>query len=603
MSCIQVNSNSPCIPSGEPFSKKDKSPNCPFKHPVDKQSEDCLFLDIYVPLSVITGNVQVPVVVWIYGGAYLFGSKQQFDTDKLPLYTGQGLLEATKESVIFVAGNYRVGAFGWLAGSYMEEKAVSNVGLYDQRKTLQFVQNYIHLVNGDKTRVSAWGESAGAGSIMHHLTAMNGEQDPLFSKAVLQSPAWEWVWDRRGTANRTYSRFAEFASCPNGQIECLQSATEDTLRAASQKLFQTETACNGIYPVGPALDGTWVKTLPAVALKTSKSTYPPSIIALLIQAADQYWKKMDSLIVSHVQDEVGENSSFMPAPLKNHSTPENFNMFLKAFMPQSDLGDLRNQINRTYSSQKFRNDQLLRAATIIRDSSFTCNTRQLFNAYNSSNVETYMIFYSFLSIAGAATHASDLIPTFVNQYTDVKTFIKECAEGAAAKLGAGIVAKYLRTQLAPAFQSYLISHAVFGDPNKAAVQAASQVHWKPARTRATDQGEHIFEVLTVNDLPVKGVFSSGQRDDINVASVCNFWDNVALAIMDKYGSANATTPGGVDISSLFQGGDLLNVTSTLAPGDDSSNSTETDSSDFSSSSGSETSTATGTRFVGSVFRQ
>ena len=265
-------SQSSCIPDPKPFneeSSKEKTATCPYNQPSATHTEDCLFLDIYAPLSVVNGNQKVPVVVWIYGGAFLFGSKDEFDLSKLPFYSGQGVLEeAAKGSAVFVAGNYRVGIYGWLASStFKKSGGVPNVGLYDQRKTLQFVQDYIHLLNGDKTQVSAWGESAGAGSIMHHLTAKNGEQDPLFTKAILQSPAWQWGWDQQGVIDATYKKFAGYANCTEGSIACLRNATNDVLGRASQALFQSDTGCNGSFPVGPSVDGDWVKTLPAVALK------------------------------------------------------------------------------------------------------------------------------------------------------------------------------------------------------------------------------------------------------------------------------------------------------------------------------------------------
>jgi len=84
------------------------------------------------------------VIAWFYGGAYVFSSKHEFDISKIPLYSGQGLLTATPEPLIFVAGNYRLGAFGWLAGSYREKEALPNAGLYDQRKVLEFVERYIN---------------------------------------------------------------------------------------------------------------------------------------------------------------------------------------------------------------------------------------------------------------------------------------------------------------------------------------------------------------------------------------------------------------------------------------------------------------------------
>lgn len=56
--------------------------------------------------------------------------------------------------------------------------------------------------------------------------------------------------------------------CPSGdEFACLQKASSEALDTASQQIFQTKTGCNGIFPVGPSVDGDWVKTLPPVALK------------------------------------------------------------------------------------------------------------------------------------------------------------------------------------------------------------------------------------------------------------------------------------------------------------------------------------------------
>lgn len=264
--------------------------------------EDCLFLDIYVPLSVLNGKTRVPVVVWFYGGAYAFDSKNEFDISQLPLYSGQGLLTVTSEPLIFVAGNYRLGAFGWLAGSYMEKEALPNAGLHDQRKILEFIQNYIDRVNGDSMAVSAWGESAGAGSILHHLVSMDGKQDPLFSRAILQSPAFGWHWDRSGSLNDTYTKFAGFVDCHGGDLRCLQSANQATLENANQMMFQSTSACLGVFPVGPSLDGHMIKTLPAVALSTGRwRIFAPVIFANTL--------KVDTGPASHP-------SSFRTYPMK-----------------------------------------------------------------------------------------------------------------------------------------------------------------------------------------------------------------------------------------------------------------------------------------------
>ena len=73
-------------------------------------SVDCLFLDIYVPAAAVENpSMKLPVISWLYGGAYIFGGKDSYG-DILPLYDGTGLLQESGGNVIFVASNYRVGS-------------------------------------------------------------------------------------------------------------------------------------------------------------------------------------------------------------------------------------------------------------------------------------------------------------------------------------------------------------------------------------------------------------------------------------------------------------------------------------------------------------
>lgn len=279
-SCINVDITAKCTPGGDLGAVPD---GC-FPVPAGDFSEDCLFLDVYVPGSVYRGGgINLPVVVWIYGGAYVYGSKNEYSSANVPLYNATGVLRAAFNSddlgrFIYVAGNYRLGAFGWLAGSYMEannrsQTAVTNAGIYDQQLVFRWVQDYIYLVGGNKNDVSAWGESAGAGSILHHLIAKNGTRSPGFSKAIMQSPAFEWSWDRayNGTLDTVYNNFSQLAGCGKFNLNCLKNATTTQLARANQLLFQEGTKCTGVYPVGPALDETLFSYLPAYALATGLS--------------------------------------------------------------------------------------------------------------------------------------------------------------------------------------------------------------------------------------------------------------------------------------------------------------------------------------------
>lgn len=244
--------------------------------PGGAEDEDCLFLDIYLPYEALEPDFgeKYPVVVYIFGGAYIFGGKNTTiasNGGQWSLYDGSGIRDQTNDQIIWVVANYRLGAYGWLAGDTVERYGSSNAALYDQRLVFQFVQNYIGQIGGDKNEVSAWGNSAGAGSIIHHLTAFQGQQQPLFSRAILWSPAYQWAWDRKGALESTFQNFATAAGCDGHaeDLKCLRSADNAKLKAANQKIVDDITAI-GLFPFGPSVDGSWVKTLPAAQLQLGK---------------------------------------------------------------------------------------------------------------------------------------------------------------------------------------------------------------------------------------------------------------------------------------------------------------------------------------------
>ena len=154
----------------------------------------------------------------------------------------------------------------------MEQQGLPNAGFYDQRAVLQWIQDYIHLVGGDNTQVSAWGESAGAGSIMHQLVAFGGTQDPLFSKAVMQSPAFGLMLDRKGALENVFNNFTELAGCSGQGVTCLRAASAETLQTANTKL--NEEGPEGSFAVGPSADGNLIRQL--AVLEFASGTFAPS---------------------------------------------------------------------------------------------------------------------------------------------------------------------------------------------------------------------------------------------------------------------------------------------------------------------------------------
>lgn len=118
-------------------------------------SEDCLFLDLFVPGKALRGEIKnVPVINYIFGGAYIVGVKDG-------MYDGSFLIKQSGGEVIVVVGNYRLGAFGFLGGESVinDTSAIANAAFWDQRAVMEWIQTHIGLVNGDVENVSLWGES------------------------------------------------------------------------------------------------------------------------------------------------------------------------------------------------------------------------------------------------------------------------------------------------------------------------------------------------------------------------------------------------------------------------------------------------------------
>ncbi|KAI8260166.1 Secreted lipase [Colletotrichum sp. SAR 10_77] len=515
--CIQID------PNGLRNAPGGQSPVDTPDDQVTPQGEDCLFLDLYVPKTVIDNPPPkpLPVVVWIYGGAFAFGSKNQIG----PLYTGQSVIAASNYQTIFVAGNYRLGAYGWLSGDFMQKNAQPNAGLYDQALMFEWVQKYINKVSGDASQVSAWGESAGGGSILHHLIREDGAVDPTFKTFAVQSPAFEWAWDNSpmGKLDQVYQNFSSLAGCGFAfNLTCLQESTN--LTAANQALFDTVKQ-TGLFPVGPAVDDKWITTIPTISFANGK-----------------YWKSsIQSTIISHV---LNETASFTPPFVTSADT---FTEFLDVFLPGAELASQRQKIAAQYpcTEAPYDGDYRLCIATVIRDASFTCNTRDLYSAYPSIS---HMMRYGFPT-ASLARHASDLVPLF-SKYFSEATAILEKNDISTLEADAYAVL-LIESDLAKAYQTYFASFALSGgNPNT--LSMTEVWFWEPPTwTVADGSGDELTNVLTFGPPElVCSAFALDIPDDQNTKSACDFWTEIAKEIVEAqeatYKAGDRARRGGSD---------------------------------------------------------
>ncbi|EPS95764.1 hypothetical protein FOMPIDRAFT_1032719 [Fomitopsis schrenkii] len=224
------------------------------------QDEDCLFLNIYTPGQIPSG-ANLPVVVWIHGGGYIAGAANTF--------TGQDIIKESDYGVVTVIIQYRLGLFGFLAGSEVKANGALNVGLLDQNFALQWVQEHITSFGGDPTRVTIWGQSAGAGSVIQHVVAHGGQTEPpLFRAAITSSTFLPLQYYYNDTIpetlfNQTVAQ-ANCASAPDA-LACLRAADVFALEMANMNLDLGEFF--GTYAFVPVVDGTFIVERPTVTLE------------------------------------------------------------------------------------------------------------------------------------------------------------------------------------------------------------------------------------------------------------------------------------------------------------------------------------------------
>jgi len=181
----------------------------------------------------------------------------------------------------YVSMNYRLGAFGWLAGSNFDSQGgTPNVGLYDQRFALEWVQSHIAKFGGDPSRVTVFGESAGGGSIMHQITAYGGKRTVPFQQAIPQSPGWQpFVSDAQ--VNEISAMF--FGLLNVSSLDQARKLPFATLALANT--IQVGLSPYGSFTYGPVVDGAFVPALPGQLL--ARGHYAKNLNVMVGHNADE----------------------------------------------------------------------------------------------------------------------------------------------------------------------------------------------------------------------------------------------------------------------------------------------------------------------------
>ena len=239
----------PKAPFSDTFQALNISPIC--VQPIDDKhrlkpnmsTEDCLFLNIYVPRQVLaTSTQQLPVMIWIHGGGYAHGAANQYQFDTLSAFG----------DVIIVTINYRVDVFGFL--NVGDSRAMGNQGLWDQQLAIQWVNNNIRAFMGDPAEVTIFGESAGAGSVI--LQSMYAGNKGLFKRVIAESGSALGYWSYSTKPNA--GDLIKFSGCDSGSldpIECLRGKSASDIEAVIYKQDYIDAVPLDIVHCPPVVDG------------------------------------------------------------------------------------------------------------------------------------------------------------------------------------------------------------------------------------------------------------------------------------------------------------------------------------------------------------
>ncbi|KAM4013204.1 cholinesterase-like [Anomaloglossus baeobatrachus] len=230
----------------------------------NEMSEDCLYLNVWVPSSNPKSATQV--MIFIFGGAFLSG------TSSMELYDPS--LLAFSEDVIVVSMNYRVGALGFLALPGNKE-IPGNAGMFDQQLALRWVHENIASFGGNPDSITLFGHSCGAACVGLHLLSPGSQN--YFNRVIVQSGSASagWAINTHKRAKRLTIKLAELLKCPvdndDALVTCLQN-TDPTKIVDKQFLVETK------YPFAltriiPIIDFDFISDMPNNIIKQmSKKT-------------------------------------------------------------------------------------------------------------------------------------------------------------------------------------------------------------------------------------------------------------------------------------------------------------------------------------------
>jgi para-nitrobenzyl esterase len=228
--------------------------------PGAKQSEDCLTANVFTPLH-RRRDAKLPVMVWIYGGAFIGGSADNYDGTRF-----------ARDGVVLVTFNYRLGRLGFFAHPALArtnpEGPLSDYGFADQIAALKWVRRNIAAFGGDPQKVTIFGESAGAMSVNYLLVSPKARG--LFVRAASESGFGRTQGHLLADAEATGAAFMKGLGVTGDD-----AAAAKALRALSASAVMAPVSGLGDAGTGPIVDGVVVTESPGEGFARGRQARVP----------------------------------------------------------------------------------------------------------------------------------------------------------------------------------------------------------------------------------------------------------------------------------------------------------------------------------------
>ncbi|KAK5649340.1 hypothetical protein RI129_000369 [Pyrocoelia pectoralis] len=204
-------------------------------------TEDCLYLNVYVPKAEPSENDNYDVIVNIHGGAFMMGSGS---------FAGPRYL--MDRDIVYVNLNYRLGILGFL--STEDGILPGNNGLKDQQLALKWVQAHIKQFGGNPKSVTLMGLSAGGASVHFHY--FSPKSKGLFHRAISQSGNAVMSWALQKGALQKTKKLAVSLNCPVTDtrtiVNCLKAIPVDDLVYTTKEFY--DMAQFPLAPFAPVVE-------------------------------------------------------------------------------------------------------------------------------------------------------------------------------------------------------------------------------------------------------------------------------------------------------------------------------------------------------------